>query len=455
MTARILVVDDIPANVKLLQARLSAEYFDVVTATNGQDALEICSRTRVDVMLLDIMMPGMDGFEVCVRMKANPATADIPIVMVTALDQTADRVRGLRCGADDFLTKPVNDLQLVTRVKSLVRLKTLADELRLRAVTSVAIGGGAAAKAAPTPGLPAILVIDDRPSSAERIAAMLRGLAEVELVGDANAAVFRAVDRAFDCVVISATLNGADPLRVCSQLRALERTRFLPVILVTEPGDNDRIIRALDLGVNDYIVRPVDAEELAARVATQVKRKRLNDELRKNLNDTIELAVTDALTGLHNRRYLDNHLQTLVDRAIARRKPLSVLIADIDRFKTVNDTLGHDAGDDVLREFARRLRGAVRSMDLACRLGGEEFIVVMPETEAAVAEKVAERIRAQTAGSPFRVAGQGRGLEITVSVGVATLAFAGDGAAALIKRADLALYEAKNAGRNRVVLRAA
>jgi len=454
MTARILVVDDIPANVKLLQARLAAEYFDVETATSGQQALDICDRTRIDVVLLDIMMPGMDGFEVCRRLKANAATAEIPVVMVTALDQAADRVRGLRCGADDFLTKPVNDLQLVTRVKSLVRLKTLSDELKLRASTTEALGRGGE-PAVEDGARPSVLIIDDRNASAERLAGMLRGVADVEVANQPNAALFRAVDRAFDCVVISATLAGVDPLRVCSQLRALERTRFLPVLLVTEPGDSGLIVRALDLGVNDYIVRPVDAEELRARVATQVKRKRLNDELRQSVNETIELAVTDPLTGLHNRRYLDNHLQNLVDRAASRRKPLSVLIADIDRFKAVNDTHGHDAGDEVLREFSRRLRGAVRGMDLACRLGGEEFIVVMPETAAGVAEKVAERIRALTAGTPFRLPGQGRAIEVTVSVGVATLATGGDSVTALLKRADLALYEAKNGGRNRVVLKAA
>ncbi len=140
MTARILVVDDIPANLKLLEARLIAEYFDVLTADDGYKCLDICAKTSVDVILLDIMMPGIDGFEVCERLKANPRTAHIPVVMVTALDQASDRVRGLKAGADDFLTKPVNDLQLMARVKSLVRLKMLNDELRLRAETARSVG---------------------------------------------------------------------------------------------------------------------------------------------------------------------------------------------------------------------------------------------------------------------------------------------------------------------------
>ncbi|RVH84830.1 response regulator, partial [Sinorhizobium medicae] len=140
MTARILVVDDVPANVKLLEARLVAEYFEVLTAADGHAALAICEQTSVDLVLLDIMMPHMDGFEVCERLKSSSRTAHIPVVMITALDQPSDRVRGLKAGADDFLTKPVNDLQLMSRVKSLVRLKNVSDELRLRAQTAQTIG---------------------------------------------------------------------------------------------------------------------------------------------------------------------------------------------------------------------------------------------------------------------------------------------------------------------------
>ena len=140
MTARILVVDDILANVRLLEAKLSAEYFEVVTAMNGVDALEAVQRAKPDIVLLDVMMPGIDGIEVCRRIKANPATQHIPVIMVTALDQLEDRVRGLEAGADDFLTKPVNDVALFCRIKSLVRLKMLSDELRARAESSQTMG---------------------------------------------------------------------------------------------------------------------------------------------------------------------------------------------------------------------------------------------------------------------------------------------------------------------------
>ncbi|MER9257124.1 PleD family two-component system response regulator [Mesorhizobium sp. M0619] len=457
MTARILVVDDIPANVKLLEVRLLAEYFEVLTASNGPDAIEICENGKVDVVLLDVMMPGMDGFEVCKRLKSDPATAHIPVVMVTALGHVADRVRGLEAGADDFLTKPVNDLQLMTRVKSLVRLKSLTDELRLRASTTRNIGIEAllSRSFASEDATPKVLLIDERKSSVERIQKMLRGSAELDIATDPHAGFFQAAEAPYECVLISTGFADFDPLRLCSQFRSLDRTRFLPIILIADGGEEGRIIRGLELGINDYLMRPIDQQELTARLRTQVRRKRYNDQLRASVTQTIEMAVTDALTGLHNRRYLDSHLQTLFDRAVARRRPLSVLITDLDRFKTVNDSHGHDGGDDVLREFARRLRKNVRGIDLACRFGGEEFVVVMPDTDGTVAEKVAERIRAEIAQLPFAIGPDGKAIEVTVSVGVSSVLKGADTVAALMKRADVALYEAKSGGRNRVVAKAA
>ena len=455
MTARILVVDDIPANVKLLEARLLAEYFDVLTAENGYDALSICERTQVDLILLDIMMPGIDGFEVCERLKANPRTSHIPAVLVTALDQPSARVRGLKAGADDFLTKPVNDLQLMSRVKSLVRLKTLTDELRMRAATARAISleDGLDSNLGDEPG--DVLLVDGRASSQERIARALKPVADVNCMSDPQAALFQAAESNYELVIVNANFDDYDPLRLCSQLRSLERTRFLPILLIAEQGHDDMIVRALDLGVTDYLMRPIDPNELIARSLTQIRRKRCNDRLRASVRQTIELAVTDGLTGLHNRRYLDNHMKLLIDRATARGRPMSVCITDIDRFKLVNDTYGHDAGDAVLREFANRVRSAVRGADLACRYGGEEFVLVMPDTTGEMAAGVAERLRMIVEREPFRIPGTDVVLPVTASLGIASMLAAGDSPEALLKRADTALYEAKRSGRNRVVAAAA
>src|SRR5580693_10109564 len=165
MTARVLVVDDILSNVKLLEAKLTAEYFEVITAFNGLECLDKMDQAP-DIVLLDVMMPGMDGFEVCRRIKSNPKTAHVPVVMVTALDQPSDRVTGLDAGADDFLTKPVDDMALFARVRSLVRLKMMTDELRMREETGQSMGLTDASETMFDPDPTGrILIVEDRPES--------------------------------------------------------------------------------------------------------------------------------------------------------------------------------------------------------------------------------------------------------------------------------------------------
>jgi two-component system cell cycle response regulator len=457
MTARVLVVDDIQANVRLLEARLAAEYFQVLTASSGQQALDICARERVDVVLLDVMMPGMDGFEVCSRLKDMPATSYLPVVMVTALDQPSDRLHGLKAGADDFLSKPVDDIALVTRVRNLARLKMLSDEMLLRASTSqqlgIGIGAGPVGKALRGEG-GRILLIDDNPRSAVRILDGLAKSHDAFLERNAQTALAKLSQHNFDVLIVSLDLAHADGLRVCSQVRSLDRTRHLPIVVLLEQNDKARLLRALDLGVNDYLIRPVDRLEMMVRVKTQIKRKRHMDVLRNQLEESVEQAITDALTGLHNRRYLERHLGTLLQQAMMTGRPLSLLLADIDHFKRINDTYGHDTGDAVLKEFASRFRRYTRSLDLACRYGGEEFVIVMPGTELRHACQVGERLRACIAGEAFNVAG-GANIPVTASVGLATLESAKETPETIFKRADNALYAAKREGRNRVVALAA
>ena len=332
MTARVLVVDDIPANIKLLEARLSAEYFEVLTAQSGRDALDICARERIDVVLLDVMMPGMDGFEVSRRLKAQPATRHVPVVMVTALDQPSDKIQGLEAGADDFLTKPVDDIALITRVRNLARLKVLNDEMLMRAETAERMG------------LPArdgledswinaggrILLVDDHGRSAARIVEALGIFHETQVVEDPQAALVATSNEDFDLLIVSLSLAAADGLRLCSQVRSLDRTRHLPIIILVEPGDEARLLRGLDLGVNDYLVRPIERHEMLARVRTQITRKRYSEQLRSRLVQSVELSVRDALTGLFNRRYMESHLKALVTESVNDGRPLSILVVDID-----------------------------------------------------------------------------------------------------------------------------
>jgi two-component system cell cycle response regulator len=454
MSARILVVDDIEANVKLLEAKLAAEYYDVLTAQDGPTALAIAAAESPDIILLDVMMPGMDGFAVCRRLKDDPATRHIPVVLVTALDGRSDRIEGLESGADEFLTKPIDDVMLFARVRSLTRLKQVMDELRAREASGRRIGviAGAAARLGGTGGR--VLVVDDNERQAQRLMTELAIEHRPVMETDPEKAHLTARGPV-DLIIVNATARAFDGLRFAATIRSDEATRHLPILAIVDPDERHRLVKALEIGVNDLLTKPLDPQEMAARARTQIRRKRYTDFLRDNLDHSLELAVTDQLTGLHNRRYMEGQLGALVKRATHGGDPVSALMIDIDHFKKINDNFGHDIGDEVLREFAVRLASNVRAIDLPCRYGGEEFTVIMPGARLDDAQRVAERIRLHVAGSPFRVAGGRELLTVTISVGVATTLGESDTPDLLLKRADEAVYEAKAAGRNRVISRAA
>jgi two-component system, cell cycle response regulator len=454
MSARILVVDDIEANVRLLEAKLSAEYYEVLTAGDGPTALALAASEKPDIILLDVMMPGMDGFQVCRRLKDDPETRHIPVVLVTALDGRGDRIQGLEAGADEFLTKPIDDVMLFARVRSLTRLKLVIDELRQREASGRRIGviAGAASRLGGTGGR--ILIVDDNERQSQRVAAELA--IEHRPVVETDPEKAHASARGpVDMVIVNASARGFDGLRFCAALRSDEATRHLAVLVIVDPDDRQRLVKALEIGVNDLLTRPIDPQELSARARTQIKRKRYTDFLRQNLDHSLELAVTDQLTGLHNRRYMEGQLGALVKRAGMGGDPVAALMIDLDHFKKINDSFGHDVGDEVLREFAIRLASNVRAVDLPCRYGGEEFTVIMPDTRLEDAQRIAERIRLHVAGSPFRVAGGQELLTVTISVGVACTISDQDTPETLLKRADGAVYDAKHAGRNRVIAKAA
>ena len=460
MSARVLVVDDVLPNVKLLAAKLTREYFDVITANSGPEALERIKTQAPDIVLLDVMMPGMDGFEVCERIRSDPSVMHIPVVMVTALSDVSDRVRGLEAGADDFLTKPVNDVALFARVRSLVRLKMMMDEWRLRESTSGQLGMLVSTDSVHTQSAEnaRVLVVEDSSIDLDKIMETLQRDRDQAVAAETcGAALELALAEDFELIVVSLTLMREDGLRLCSQLRSHERTRQVPILLVADETDMDRVAKGLELGANDYLIKPIDRNELLARTRTQVRRKRYQDRLRANYEQSLSLALTDSLTGLFNRRYLSAHLPRLLDRGGGNQKPVAALLFDIDHFKVVNDTYGHSVGDEVLKEVSVRASRNLRNFDLVARLGGEEFVVVMPDTDMASALVVAERLRCRIAEEPFKVSAPVGEITVTISIGVAVA----DGSPqpdgkpetgdSLLRRADIALYQAKRAGRNRVV----
>jgi two-component system cell cycle response regulator len=258
--------------------------------------------------------------------------------------------------------------------------------------------------------------------------------------------------RSFDLALSQLFIGGQDVLRPMATLRNDERSRNIPVLLVAEEEDESLLVKALEIGINDYILRPVDSHELRLHVRTLIRKMRYQQQLRSTYKRSIDLALTDELTQLYNRRYFNSHLDGLLQQAEDRNKSISLLMVDIDHFKSINDTHGHDEGDKVLVEVAQRIKRHVRECDLVARLGGEEFVVVMPDARTGVGLQVAERLRQSIDTKPVLLE-SGQELAVTVSIGLAaTRDKGGVTRPVLLKVADDALYQAKRSGRNRVVV---
>ncbi|TSD85120.1 PleD family two-component system response regulator [Mycobacterium sp. KBS0706] len=448
MTAQVLIVDDIEANAQILSIVAQDQYYAVLTARNGIEAIACAQNWQPDVIILDVMMPELDGYETCRRLKADERTMHIPVVMVTALDGAAEKLRGLECGADDFLTRPIDTETFLARVKGLVRLKQLFDEWRARHETTRALG------LAPEPldrvevsGTRA-LIVDDWDLGA---ASVEKALAEdgVQTVRAANEeeAIAIGASHPLSLIVINLSMRGFEPLRLASRLRANVASRDIPLLLIAEPDHRDLVLRGFDLGVNDWISRPLNPNELRVRARNQIRRKLYQDRLRSALDGALKMALTDPLTGLYNRRYFMRHLEGVLSaRQLAN---VALLMIDVDSFKIVNDRFGHQAGDAALELLGERLRLEARAVDLIARLGGEEFAVVMIGAGLNEVAATAERIRAKLAAEEFAPAPESA-FPLTVSIGAAVAQACDISMDKLMRAADRALYLAKARGRNRV-----
>jgi len=450
MTARILIVDDVPANTRLLEAKLSAEYYQVASARDGFEAINRARDWQPDLILLDVMMPGMDGYECCRLLKDNETTLHIPVVMVTALGDSVERLRGLEAGADDFLTKPVEYDTLMARVRSLVRLKRLLDEWRARGETARALGLTTGSQGIPDVNGARALVIDEWELNGDVI---LRALAKEGIKADpvrtGAELIALASQHSYDLIVISLQLAEEDSLKLVSALRAADGTHETPLLLVAETSERDRVLRGFELGASDWLAMPVDENELRARARNQIRRKFYQDRFRSDLTSALELALTDPLTSLYNQRYLRRHLAGLMQSGQGR--PIAVLMIDVDHFKIVNDQYGHANGDVALRLISEVFRENIRAFDSLARYGGEEFVVVMPGSNPDDAAAAAERLRLAVETVVFEPS-QGIRHNLSVSVGVSCSCGEVDTPELLLHTADLALYEAKRRGRNRVEL---
>jgi two-component system cell cycle response regulator len=454
MTGRILIVDDVATNRIVMKVKLAQACYSVEQADCGAVALRTARENRPDLILLDVLLPDMSGLEVCRRIKADPETADIPVLLVTTLSDRASKMAGLEAGADDFLTKPVDEVTLLARVRSLIRARDTVRELSERGEYGAGHGFAesmAGFEARSHPGRIWLVAPGEAGAIFWRSALIDKVGGEVRVVPRETALTEIATDdsEGADVFVISADLaerNGG--LRLLSDLRSRPATRNAATLMVLPEDDTERAAIALDLGASDILYAPVDTQELAIRIRAQLHRKRQADRLRTSLRAGLELAMTDSLTGLHNRRY---GLYRLAQMMAGRGPGVAVMMLDLDHFKGVNDTRGHAAGDEVLRRLAERLRAEMRPGDLLARLGGEEFLVAIDDADGETAVECAERLRRRIGEAPFFLGDGGAPVTVTMSVGVALSDSPGmETPEQAIARADAALYNSKSLGRDRV-----
>lgn len=455
MTALILVVDDQERNVLLLEAKLSNEFYDVITATSAFEALQKVKDRNPDLIVLDIMMPGMDGFSVCRRLKSDPATAHIPVIMVTALSSHSDRLRGLEAGADDFLTKPINDIVFFSRTKSLIRMKMLLDELRRREESAARIEGKPAAVSQFMANVTGsrILVVDDDAEELHKITYHITELHEVETATTYEEAIAKSTQGQFDCILVSAQFRSLEGLRLVSQLKMSESTRHTPQIVMVSPERTQAMLKALELGINDYLLLPIEYNEMMARIRTQIRRKKYQETLLNSYKRQENRPIMDAKTNLYNGQFLHTHLATLTEQANRFGKPVTLIRVEIDRFEELRQQYGSAVDDEILLDLSRILVRSIRTADMAAWAQEEGFSVVLPETDVLSASVVTDRIRKMVESTPFRIHanGQLQELKVTVSISAAQLT-RGEPAPQFFQRVDNAVRQIRQTGENQVSL---
>ena len=440
-------------NVKLVEGILKKDGYESIKAFGGEEALAKVRSERPDLILLDVMMPGMDGYEVTRRLKADSATAAIPIIMITALNGTEDKVCGLECGADEFLTKPVNAAELLARTKSMLRLKQYQDQLMLRTRSETAFGEGHGplAAAPDRPRRQHVLLVEDNDKDLRLLSGQIEDHGyDVSVAHDGEEALQRILAGGVDLVLLDIFLPGMDGFEVCQRLKESAETRDIQVALITCLKDLEGKIKGMKLGADDYLVKPVDGRELSVRVKALLAKKSYLDQLHAHYEQALSSAISDGLTKLYNQTYFKKYLDLELKRSLRQNYPTSLLMLDLDDFKSVNDRFGHPAGDMVLQETARLIREAIREVDLAARYGGEEFAVVLPYSDAKGARVVARRILfalrkldlENASGDPIGT--------ITASIGIAACPDDAQDARTLIQQADAMLYQAKQSGKNRI-----
>jgi two-component system, cell cycle response regulator len=414
-----VIVDDSPVARKLICQSVQEHDFDTLEAGDGLTGLKLIGSVIPDIVLADIEMPGMNGLNMCEKLAKEPKTAHIPVIIISAIADTEMTTRGFSFGAVEFLKKPFTSQQLANAVSSVTKSPSHLQDVRA-------------------------FVLEDSYTVASVVRKFLRHLGVRSMVCTTIAELYANLEIAVpDFITVDLTLPDGSGLDVCRHVRSNPAFSNVSLIVVSGDTDRDVMVECLEVGADDYIVKPFVKNEFYARIKNILRTKRLQNELQQKIHMLENLAFVDGLTGLFNRLSLDKGIKKEIALAVEQETDLSLCLIDLDDFKKVNDTHGHDIGDEVLREVSEAIRGSIRATDIACRYGGEEICVIFPGCDIGGAYRRAVQICEFVSSREYT----SRRLNQTVSIGVSAFPAPSD-ENTLIKDADTALYEAKRAGKD-------
>ena len=455
MPRNVLIVDELATNRIVLKVKLAGAHYGVAQTASLSEACRYLDHETPDLVLASANLTGASTARIVQALRDPAKMRDVPVVLLLARDSAEARLDALRAGASDVLTKPLDDSFFLARLRSLLRQHHANQALNLYSDTTDALGLAEAPAGFQRPGRITIIAQPATAAMQLRADLMHRTRHDISLQTFDTSGGMSGLAPPPDLAVLRiGSAECEQGLRLIADLKADPATQDSRILALLDPDSPALAGTVLDMGAHDILCGAVDARELALRLQNQIRCKQQQDSQRARLMTGLKAAVTDSLTGLYNRRYALPYMTRTIARSASAARPLAVMVADLDHFKQINDRLGHAAGDTVLRRVAGILRDTLRDDDLVARIGGEEFLIVLPDTPRERARQVARRLCKTVRETAVTVKGHSAPVHVTLSIGVSPVYLtpqqALPDAETLIAQADRALYGAKAGGRDTV-----